>query len=635
MRFPIRNGLAGRCTFAVFILTLLGLASRAADAQVPDKAAPAAAAREWPAYGRDAGGSRYSPLDDITPANVARLRVAWTYRTGEAGVEVGSDRGTSFEATPVVVDGVMYFPTPLGKVIALDPATGKERWVHDAKVGPDQHFADWASRGVAVWLDPEAPAGGACRRRVFYATIDARLLSLDAATGRPCAGFGDAGTVDLRRGLRNAPAYTEEYEETSPPAVVDGVVVVGSAVADNNRFDAPSGEVRGFDARTGRLRWTWDPVPQDPKDPAYATWRGPQAHRSGAANAWSAIVADPERGLVFVPTGSAAPDYFGGLRKGENRYANSIVALRARTGDVVWSFQTVHHDIWDYDNAAPPALVDVRVGGRSVPAVLQATKTGMLFVLDRATGRPIFPVEERPVPRSTVPGEESWPTQPFTVATPPLSPHHFKAEDAWGPTPADREACLAQMKPLRSEGIFTPPSLEGTLVVPSNVGGAHWGGVAVDPERQIAVVPVNRVAALVQLFPMEGTDMKKVHAEGERLGDEITHMKGTPYMMRRRILRGPSGLPCTPPPWGSLVAVDLTTGARKWEVPLGTLQALMPAGVTADPSWGSVNLGGAHWGGVAVDPARQIAVVPVNRVAALVQLFKMDGADMARIHSEG
>jgi quinoprotein glucose dehydrogenase len=295
---------------------------------------------------------------------------------------------------------------------------------------------------------------------------------------------------------------------------------------------------------------------------------------------------DSARGLVFVPTGSASPDYFGGERKGQNLYANSIVALRAETGKVVWHFQTVHHDLWDYDNASPPALTTITKNGRRIPVVLQTGKTGMLYVLDRETGVPVYPVEERPVPASTVPGEEAWPTQAFTTAIAPLSPHRMSAEDAWGPTPADQTACHDKLKSLRNEGIFTPPSLAGTLVVPSNIGGAHWGGLAVDASRQLAIIPINRIAAEVQLIPRD-EHRRRMNEPGYHIeGSQYTDMRGTPYVMRRSILLGPSGAPCSPPPFGALVAIDLATGARKWEVSLGTIAPDAPAG------WGSPNLGG-------------------------------------------
>ena len=402
--------------------------------------------------------------------------------------------------------------------------------------------------------------------------------------------------MNLRRGLRNAPESLAEYEVTSPPAVVNGLLVVGSAVADNGRTDAASGEVRAYDARTGALRWSWDPVPQDAADPVFDSWRGARAHHTGAANAWSVIAADPARDLVFVPTSSPSPDYFGGERLGRNDYANSIVALRASTGKVVWHFQTVHHDLWDYDNASPPALVTVRRGGRPVDVVLQANKSGMLYVLDRDTGRPVIPVEERAVPRSTIPGEEAWPTQPFSTL-PALSPQRFDSSAFATLGAEDAAACRAAVHGLRQEGIFTPPSREGTLVMPSNIGGAHWGGVAFDPARQLVVVPVNTMAAVVQLIPSDSVAPADL-TERSRLAFETTRMRGTPWTMRRSLLTAPSGMPCTPPPYGALVAIDLTSGTTAWTVPLGA-PAGQP-GMTAEreaameaAKLGSPNLGGA------------------------------------------
>jgi quinoprotein glucose dehydrogenase len=331
------------------------------------------------------------------------------------------------------------------------------------------------------------------------------------------------------------------------------------------------------------------------------------AHKGGGANAWSRLVADAERDLVFVPTGSAAPDYYGVLRLGDNRYANSIVALRATTGRLVWAFQTVHHDLWDYDNASPPALVTVRRNGVAVAAVVQTTKTGMMFVLERDTGRPVFPVEERPVPASDIPEEQTSRTQPFTSLTPPLSPHRFAANEVWGITSADRDACRAAIAPLRNEGIFTPPSTRGTLLMPSRIGGVNWGGVAIDQSRQTAVVAVNRIAEMVQLIPREGFDLQRARAEEQpRLGDDFEYnmMRGTPYVVRRRLLLAPSRLPCTPPPFGALVAIDLSTGRKKWETPLGSMTSVLAPDIATitKSEWGSVNLGGpvATSGGVIV-----------------------------------
>jgi len=534
-----------KTTLKICASAALALAPGCSGAVRVEPSSPAASdanAGDWRAYGYDALGSRHSPLAQINRENVHRLSVAWTYHTGEP---LPSGRRRSLEATPLVIDGTMFLATPLGKIVALDPVTGREKWTHDAKVDPNARFGDFASRGVSAWRD-----------RIIAVTVDGRMFALDMRTGQRINAFGQNGEVSLRAGLRNAPDWDTEFEVTSPPAIVNDIIVVGSAIADNSRIDAASGEVRAYDARTGALRWTWDPVPRSAADPAYNSWQGPNAHRTGAANAWSVIAADPARDMVYVPTSSASPDYFGGERLGDNRYANSIVALRASTGAVVWHFQTVHHDLWDYDNAAPPLLATVR----GQPAVLQATKTGMLFVLNRETGVPIFPVEERRVPASTVPGERAAPTQPFSTL-PPLSPHSYDVS-------AVSAACQEQLRGLRNEGIFTPPSLEGTLVIPSNIGGAHWGGLTFDPARQLAIVPVNSLVARVQLIAADGANLDSLRAERSRMGYEDTRMRGTPYIMRRRILFIPPTETCTSGSPGALVAIDLRTVTRAWQTPL-------------------------------------------------------------------
>ena len=529
---------------------------------------------DWTYYGGDAGGQRYSPLKQIDSKNVSHLIPAWTYHTGDIYDEKGR-RGSAFEATPLYVEGTLYFSTPFGKVIALDPVKGTSKWIFDAKVNPRAGWGDFASRGVSTWVDSRKQPGDACRRSIFFAALDAVLYSLDASTGKPCSSFA---IVDLRKGLRNPPLEFSEYEETSPPAVIGDLVIVGSGIADNQQTDQASGEVRAYDARTGALRWTFDPVPQSPSDPAHKTWIGPKAHRTGGANTWSVIVSDPAHDLVFLPTGSAAPDYYGGERLGENRHANSLVALKASTGKVAWSFQTVHHDLWDYDVASPPLLLTVK--GR--PAVAVASKTGNLFVLDRLSGKPLLPVEERPVPKSDVAGEQSWPTQPFSKIS--LTPPKFDVTNLWAASDKDKAACSAMISTLRNEGPFTPPSLEGSLVYPGNIGGFAWGGMAYDPTLGLLVAPANHLAAIVKLIPRDRVAAFRQSIKADE-DWEIAPQRGTPYAMARRFLRAPGGAPCGLPPFGTLNAFDPATGAKKWSVPFGSMFGL-------PESLGSINLGG-------------------------------------------
>ncbi len=539
---------------------------------------------DWPVYGHDPGGQRFSPLSAINRKNVRALKVAWTYRTGDA-YQPKDGRPTAFEATPLYIDGTLYLSTPLGRVIALDPVTGKQRWSYDSKVERDKGYGDFANRGVSAWMSPKG------QLRILLATVDARLIVVDAATGKPCKDFGDNGVVNLRQGLRIAPKDFSDYEETSPPAVIGGTVIVGSGIADNGATDQPSGEVRGFDAASGALKWRWDPIPQEPTAVGAETWKNGSAARTGAANAWSIIVTDPARHLVFVPTGSASPDYYGGERVGDNLFANSIVALRADTGKRVWHFQTVHHDLWDYDVASPPVLFDVRRNGVTIPAVGVGSKTGNFFILNRETGQPIFGVEERPVPKTDVAGEVSSPTQPFPLTPRPLAPQSLAADDIWGVDDADRAACRAEIGKLRSEGIFTPPSLRGSLMVPGNIGGMAWGGAAYDRDHDLLIIPTNRLVAEVRLIPRASFEQQR--SEGRSIGGdwEFAAQRGTPYGMARRMVLSPGHhLPCNRPPWGTLTAVSASTGEVKWEVPLGRLRGT--EGIPQASEWGSIALGG-------------------------------------------
>ena len=575
---PTINGRksAGPLIGSLLVVSALVFTSRAIHPSASDND------RDWPAYGRDPGGERFSPLASIDRTNVTSLEVAWTFRTGDAYTP-SEGRPTAFEATPLYLDDTLYLSTPLGRVFALNPVTGQPRWVFDGKVPRDKGYGDFASRGVSIWQRGS-------ERRLFVATIDARLIALDAKTGQVIHGFGSGGTVDLRKGLRISPEGFADYEVTSPPAIVGNTVIVGSGVADGTDKVHPSGEVRGFDAITGKLKWTWDPIPQDPSALGADTWERGSAARSGSANAWSVIAADTMRNLVFIPTSSPTHDYYGGERLGSNLFSDSVVALKADTGERVWHFQTVHHDLWDYDVASPPLLFDWRGDGRTVPAIAVASKTGHLFILDRTSGKPLIPVEERTVPGSDVSGEVAARTQPFPTAPRSLARTVLKAEDAWGVTDEDRVWCRQTIGALRAEGIFTPPSLEGTLVVPGNIGGVAWGGMTHDPRNGLLIMPVNNLAAEVRLIARDKVETER--SAGRLTGQFEYHpQNGTSYGVVRRFLLGPkTGLPCTPPPWGTLTAVRAATGDIVWQTPFGRFPGTEQ--VPDSGEWGSLALGG-------------------------------------------
>ncbi len=568
------------------LLVTLSVTGQALTACTPEPVDLDGPVAEWREYGGDKGGLRFSPLTQITPENVSDLEVAWVHRHGD--ISDGSDgtSRTSFNATPIMVEDSLYFCTGFNRVFALDAETGAERWVFD----PVQQLTKMEGpynrtcRGVAYWKSADPSESGACRERIFTGTLDAQLIALDARSGRPCPGFGEAGRVALREDVGAGEPW--EYYPTSPPLVVRDVVVVGALVADNLRSDAPAGVVRAFDARTGALRWAFDPLPPGWRPPDSAS--GGPAYQLGTPNVWSILSGDPERGLVFVPMGNASPDYFSGNRRGLDHYSSSTVALDAETGEAVWRFQTVHHDIWDYDVAPQPTLADVPVDGRRVPAVVQATKMGFVFVLDRETGEPLFPVEEKPVPARTVPGETVTPTQPFPTHIRPLHPLELRPEDAWGFTRWDRDACRDIIASLRNEGVYTPVSFEGSLHYPGSAGGVNWGSVAIDPERDVMFVNTMRVPSVVTLI--ERAEYETLDPSAFSYPNELYPMEGTPYAVKRSPLLSPLGAPCTPPPWGLLHAVDLASGEILWESVLGSTRDQAPF-----PMWlefGSPNLGG-------------------------------------------
>ncbi|HTE40787.1 MAG TPA: pyrroloquinoline quinone-dependent dehydrogenase, partial [Steroidobacteraceae bacterium] len=442
------------------------------------------------------------------------------------------------------------------------------------------------SRGVSSWIDPAAPPTTNCAHRIFVGTLDARLISLDGISGQPCSNFGTRGTINLLTESIRA-TRKGEYLVTSPPAIYQDLVIVGAAIGDNRGVQVERGTVRAFDARTGAQRWSWDPIPDTSEAAVKAGWNADQSKRNGAANAWSVFSVDTARGIVYVPTGSSSPDFYGGERSGANANANSLIALHAQNGTVLWSKQLVHHDLWDYDLAAQPVLVNLEREGKSVEAVVQPTKMGTLFLLDRETGEPINDIIERAVPQSKIPGEVSAATQPFTT-TPALTSHAAVTPDqAWGLTFYDRRKCRDLISSLKSDGIFTPPSLEGTIMSPSYIGGVNWGSAAYDSSRQLLVTAVNHVPMVVRLVPRD-----KAGADNTSPIDfDRSAQKDTPYVMERGPLFSPFGLPCTAPPWGTLAAVDLQNNLVLWQVPLGSTADFTPWFVPSR-TIGMPNMGG-------------------------------------------
>jgi quinoprotein glucose dehydrogenase len=566
---------------------LIGLAIAAGASAAPPHRRLNDDDAQWQWYGGDAGGTRHSIQARITRKNVQQLEIAWTYRTRDLGAGFAQARNMSFEATPILVDDTLYLSTPTNVVIALDAATGKPRWRFDPKIPRNVRYAEVTSRGVSWWTDETADPNTTCSQRIFFGTLDARLIALDVRTGRRCASFGVKGSLDLASAAR--PTERGQYLVTSPPAVYRDVIIVGSAIGDHRAIELERGIVRAFDARTGVQRWVWDPIPTSAEQAQARGWTEESARRTGGANAWSILSVDVGRGLLFVPTGSASPDHFGGARPGANNYANSLVALRADTGELVWHRQLVHHDLWDYDLAAQPMLIDFERDGKTIPAVVQATKSGMLFVFDRESGEPVFEIVERPVPESTVPGEKAAPTQPFP-ATPALVSHAaITPQDAWGLTVWDRARCRDLISQYRSEGLFTPPSLQGSILSPSPLGGVNWGSLAYDSERQLLLAAVNHLPMVATLIPRDQFELMR---KSERYADsDFASQAGTPYGLRREVLASPLGLPCTAPPWGSLAAVDLRRNAIRWQVVLGSTRDRTPWFVPSR-TIGMPNLGG-------------------------------------------
>ena len=546
----------GTVPVLVFLLvTVLHAASAVAQHGAPDG--------EWPSYGGDDGSTKYAALDQIDAGNVDTLRVAWQWESSDTAVitakrELGP---AGFKATPLMVDGVLYIRTSLSIVAAIDAETGEELWVQDVgsyESGRPTNLG-FNSRGVAHWSDGDDA-------RIFLATGDAHLWSFDAATGQPIGRFGTDGKIDLTLGLRR-PVDRRVYQVISPPLVVGDIVIVDSSISDGPRYmTAPPGDIRGFDVRTGELRWTFQTVPQA-GETGNDAWENDSWTYTGNTNAWSIMSADQELGYVYLPLGTPTNDWYGGHRLGDNLFAESLVCLDAATGERVWHFQMVHHGLWDYDLPAAPTLVDITVDGRDITAVAQVSKQGFTYVFDRVTGEPVWPIEERPVAQSSVPGERSSPTQPFPTRPPAFERQGISVDDLIDFTPelrAEAEEILAQHE---YGGLFHPPSRKGTIQMPGWGGGANWYGAGFDPDTGYLYVPSRTSPISVRLD------------KADPARSDFNYRRG------RSGLRGPQGLPLVKPPYVRLTAIDLSTGEHAWQVTLGDgpRQRLIEMGVS-DPA---------------------------------------------------
>ncbi|HJZ71236.1 MAG TPA: pyrroloquinoline quinone-dependent dehydrogenase [Vicinamibacterales bacterium] len=517
--------------------------------------------RDWPFYGGDQGGMKYSPLSDISTSNVSKLSIAWQWATHEKALAEFGTRPGNFQATPIMIDGVLYLSTPYNRVVALNADTGAELWSYDPKPyedGQPPNGTGFVHRGVAAWRD----RANNDALRIFI-NSRYRLICLDAKTGRPVDSFGSNGIVDLSKGLVWEINKTH-YTNTSPPVVYKDLVILGNGVGDRLVYrNDPPGDVRAFDAHTGKQVWAFRPIPQ-PGEFGNDTWANDSWSYTGHTNVWPPFTLDAERGLVYLPFGTPSNDFYGGRRRGANVFAESLVCLDAATGVRKWHYQIVHHGLWDYDNPSPPNLVTLHVDGRTIDAVVQLTKQGFVFVFDRVTGAPVWPIEERPVPPSDVEGEQAWPTQPAPIRPPPITEQGVTLDDAFDLTPALKAAAQKELAKYRIGPVFTPPTLKGTVQRPGLIGGANWGGGAFDPASGVLYVKTTNQAAIARVGTPDRSSANprasEVDAEITRIGDT-----GAEFM---------DGLPLLKPPYGHLVAIDLNHGTIKWRVPFGDTPSL-------------------------------------------------------------
>ena len=544
-----------------------------------DGKAAITAAEDWRAFGRTQSGTRYSEAIQITPDNVGSLEVAWTLRTGDLLSAFPNQPGAhTFQATPIKVADLLYVCTPHSLVIAADADTGRERWRYDPKLDLKRPGV-LTCRGVAFVKTGEG--GETCAKRIIYATLDARMIALDATTGKPCPQFGEDGAIRLTDGLGEVPEGG--YVVTSPPAIANGVAVVGSFVFDGVERKSPSGVIRGYDVVSGDLVWAWDPGAENENRKIAAG----EEYTRGTANSWTVMSADPALGLVYVPTGNVSPDYVSANRTGlEKRFTSAIVALESRTGKRRWHFQTVHNDLWDYDVPAQPVLFDMPMpDGSSRPAVAQPTKQGEIFILDRRSGKPLTEVKEVPAPKGTLEGEPYSPTQPVATGFPsPLGKAMLEEKDMWGATPLDQLFCRIRYRQARYNGRFTPPSTDLTIQYPGNYGIMNFGSVTIGNGRRTMLVNSAYMAMTNRLTPHAGP------GKGPPARADFSPQRDTPWAANPKVMLSPLGIPCNAPPWGKLTAIDLETRSITWQVPFGTTRDHAPFGIAVP---GAPNIAGS------------------------------------------